>query len=391
MNSNFDGQGYKVYLNGIPVTDAEGITLMDDIDFGSIGNVEVIKGPAGSLYGLAIAGAVNLTTVKPEKGKTSIGQDVMVGSYGLRRYTTHFQTSADRLSLLINYGHQKSEGFMSHTASRKDFINIAGNFQRGDKQTVNAYFGYSNSYDERGGELTITQYNNRDYSGNPEYIKRNAHSEVISFRAGLGHSYNFNSHLSNTTTVFGTGISSNASSAGGWTDKDPINYGLRSELNVNYALNKGYSISGVAGVETQAQRAQTIGYNMVANPTDANAYWIVGAARSNQSTLSSTTSFFSEWTFAMPADISIIAGLGYSRMKIQLNDRFYVANSTSRSRFDTSYTGMFSPHFVINQVFNNQFSIYASYSKGYKAPVSSYFFIPTTGKLNSGLKPEVGN
>ena len=33
ISSNFDGQGYKVYLNGIPVTDAEGITTLDDIDF----------------------------------------------------------------------------------------------------------------------------------------------------------------------------------------------------------------------------------------------------------------------------------------------------------------------------------------------------------------------
>ncbi|HAP06793.1 MAG TPA: hypothetical protein DCR20_03130, partial [Planctomycetaceae bacterium] len=60
MSSNFDGQGYKVYLNGIPVTDAEGITTMDDIDFGAIGNAEIVKGPAGTLYGQAIAGAVNL-------------------------------------------------------------------------------------------------------------------------------------------------------------------------------------------------------------------------------------------------------------------------------------------------------------------------------------------
>jgi len=86
-SSNFDGQGSKVYLNGIPITDAEGITLMDDIDFGSIGNVEIQKGPSGSLYGLAIAGVVNLTTSKAQEGTTSVGQDVLIGSYGLKRFT----------------------------------------------------------------------------------------------------------------------------------------------------------------------------------------------------------------------------------------------------------------------------------------------------------------
>jgi iron complex outermembrane recepter protein len=390
-NSNFDIQGTKVYLNGIPLTDAEGITIMDDIDFASVGNVEITKGPAGSLYGLAIAGAVNLRTTKPEKGKTSVGQDVMFGSNGLERYTTHFEMGGEHSSLFVNYGHQKADGYMAHTASHKDFVNIAGDFQPSDKQSISAYFGYSNSYDERGGELTITQYRNRDYSGNPDYIKRNAHSEVISFRAGLSHTYNFSSHVSNSTTVFGSGVSNNASSAGGWTDKDPTNYGLRSTMNFNFALNNNFALSGIVGVEAQAQRAQTIGYNMVANPADANAYWIIGAARSNQFTYSGTSSTFTEWTLSMPHDISLTAGLGYSRMKIQLNDRFYVANSTLPTRYDTSYTGMYSPHVAINKVFNKQVSLYASYSRGYKAPVSSYFYIPSTGKINGGLKPEVGD
>ena len=48
------------------------------------------------------------------------------------------------------------------------------------------------------------------------------------------------------------------------------------------------------------------------------------------------------------------------------------------------------PHVAVNKVFSKQMSVYVAYSKGYKAPVSSYLFIPTTGALNTGLKPEVG-
>ena len=201
VSSNFDGQGYKVYLNGIPITDAEGITLMDDIDFGSIGNVEVVKGPAGSQYGLAIAGAVNLTTVKPQKGKTSIGQEVMLGNYGLQRYTTQLQTAGEKSSLLLNYGKQKSAGFMMHNASHKDFVNLVSEFQPKEKQSIIAYVGYSNSYDQRPGEQTVTQYLAKTDTGNIEYFKRNAHSHVISYRAGVGHTYTFNNWLSNSTSL----------------------------------------------------------------------------------------------------------------------------------------------------------------------------------------------
>ena len=276
ISSNFDGQGYKVYLNGIPVTDAEGITTLDDIDFASIGNVEITKGPAGTLYGLAIAGAVNLSTVKPEKGKTSIGQEVLVGSYGLRRYTTQFEMGKDRSSVLINYGHQTTDGYTIHNKSEKDFVNFVGDFQPNEKQSISTYLGYSNSYDERFGELTLAQWANNDYSGNPEYIKRDAHSNVISFRAGVGHIYNFTKSIANTTTLFGTGFTSNASSAGGWTDKNTINYGLRSTMDTKFSFANGVTLGGITGVETQRQDGQTIGYSMKQNPNDASSTWVYG-------------------------------------------------------------------------------------------------------------------
>lgn len=391
ISSNFDGQGYKVYLNGIPITDAEGITLLDDIDFGSIGDVEVSKGPSGTLYGLAIAGVVNLKTVKPEKGKTSVGEDVLIGSYGLQRYTTHLEIGKENASLLVNYGHQESDGYLIHNASHKDFVNIAGDFTLNEKQNINTYFGYSNSYDQRAGELTLSQYTDKDYSGNPDYIIRNAHSEIISFRAGLSHTYNFNNNISNTTTVYGSGVTNNSSSAAGWTDKTPVNYGLRSAFNTKFSLSEGFNLSGITGVETQHQNAQTIGYTMVKNPNDTTGYYIIGAQKSNQYTTTETTSLFTEWTLSMPHDISFTAGIGLSNMNITLNDRMYIPNSTKPTKYSKNYDGLFAPHFAINKIFKKVISIYGSFSSAYKAPTSSYFFIPSTGEVNTNLKPEMGN
>ncbi len=120
----------------------------------------------------------------------------------------------ERSSLLVNYGYQESDGYMTHTASTKRFFNAAGEFTINEKQSISAYLGHSNSYDQRGGELTIAQYLNNDYSGNSAYIKNDAHSEVLSFRGGISHHYKFNESISNTTNLFGTGLATNASSAG---------------------------------------------------------------------------------------------------------------------------------------------------------------------------------
>ncbi len=399
VSSNFDGQGYKVYLNGIPITDAEGITVMDDIDFGSVRNVEVLKGPAGTLYGQAIAGVVNLETSKAEKGKTSVGQDIMVGSYGLRRYTTRLQIGGEHSSVMVNYGKQLYDGFMPHTASHKDFVNVMADFDVNDKQSITTYVGYSNSYDERNGELTIDQYDSMQYTGNPAYIANNAHSNVISFRAGVGHTYKFNEQISNNTSVFGSGASSNSSSAGGWSDKTPLNYGLRSTLDMKFSLGRGHQLTGITGIEAQAQNAQTIGYGMVKDSANLSGYKIIGAARSNQYTVSKTYSAFTEWTLSMPHDLSVTGGIGINTMSLELNDHLYNATNNNPSNpnatanptsYSATYNNMVSPHLAVNKTISKQVSAYVSYSTGYKAPVSSYFFIPMTGQVNTGLKPEVG-
>lgn len=389
-NNNFDTQGTKIYLNGIPLTDAEGITALDDIDFASIGKVDVLKGPAGTRYGFAIAGAIELTSIQPAAGTSALTQKITAGRFGLLRTTTQLQLGYENSALLVNYGHQESDGFMDHNNSQKDFVNAIWNYQANSRQRVSAYFGYSNSYDERGGELTIEQYAEKDYSGNARYIKNNAHSEIISFRAGLTHEYDFNNWLKNKTTLFGTGMSTNASSAGGWTDKNPLNYGLRSVFDLNFAFGENVELSGSAGVELQEQRAVITGYSMVENPDDPEGYNIIGGLKSNQFAQSTNSHLFTEWTLQLPEDFSITAGLGLSAMHIDLEDRLYNADSDKERNVMASYKNLYSPRVAVNKVFNDAFSAYASFSKAYKAPVSGNIVISTTGELNTGLVPEEG-
>jgi len=395
VNNNFDQQGLKAYINGIPITDAEGITVFDDIDFGSTGNVEITKGPAGTLYGLAVAGVINLQTVQPGKGKSSVSQEALVGSYGLNRFTTRLQIGGERSSVLVNYGKQKYDGFMDHTNSTKDFVNVIGNFHPNAKQSITSYIGWSDSYDQRNGELTIDQYENFDYSGNAAYIKNDAHSNVISFRAGIGHTYRFTDNISNTTSVFGTGLSSNASSAGGWTDKLAVNYGFRSVFDTRFTLNENLKLSGVTGIEAQKQNAQTIAYAMVVNNADPEGYNIIGGMRSNQTNASGTYSLFTQWSLSLPRDFSITAGIGSSSMNLTLIDKLYVPDvntptNTKPTTYSTSYPGLVSPHFAVNKIINKNVSVYASYSQGYKTPVGSNIYTPLAGTVNTDLKPEKG-
>jgi len=396
VNSNFDGQGSKVYLNGIPITDAEGVTIMDDIDFSSVGNVEVSKGPSGSLYGMAIAGVVNLQTQKAPKNQIAIGENFIVGSYGQVSSNTNLAIGGEKNSLLVNYGYQKFDGFMEHTAAHKNFVNLMGDFVLNNKQSISVFLGYSNSYDERNGELTIEQYEMKDYSGNPRYIKNDAHSAILSVHAGVSYTYKFNNQFSNTTTLFGSSRNMNNSSAGGWTDKSPLNGGFRTTFDMNFNLSDKVHLTGLAGMELQSMNTLTNGYKMGADSTNLSGYNVITSVSSITVTTSTAATYFTQWTLGLPLGFDITAGLGYSTMDLSLTDRLWGLtnnhpDNTTPHEYQNRYTNMLSPNVAINKMFGNNISVYASYSVGYKAPVSSYFFIPTTGEVNTGLIPERGS
>jgi iron complex outermembrane receptor protein len=132
---------------------------------------------------------------------------------------------------------------------------------------------------------------------------------------------------------------------------------------------------------------------MKADPANPTGYYKIDTMRSNQYYITSTASLFTEWTLELPNDLSITGGVGLSTMKINLYDRFVRPNITRPMNYQKKYNDMVSPHVAINKVFSKEVSVYAAYSKGFKAPVASYFFIPvspTVGFVNDSLKAEIG-
>ncbi|MEZ4793987.1 MAG: hypothetical protein R2773_00650 [Flavobacteriaceae bacterium] len=67
--------------------------------------------------------------------------------------------------------------------------------------------------------------------------------------------------MSNTATVFGSGQSQDNSSAGGWTDKTPINYGTRITFDLNFDLGNDFDLSELWGLNfrNKKHRSQNIG------------------------------------------------------------------------------------------------------------------------------------
>src|SRR5437773_8641398 len=58
LRSPFGVRNVKIYWNDIPLTDPSGNTYLNQLSFYNINSIEIIKGPASSLYGAGVGGAM---------------------------------------------------------------------------------------------------------------------------------------------------------------------------------------------------------------------------------------------------------------------------------------------------------------------------------------------
>src|SRR5690606_15003272 len=49
----------KIYINDIPLTEADGTSRIEALDVNYLGRAEIIKGPASSIYGAGTGGVIN--------------------------------------------------------------------------------------------------------------------------------------------------------------------------------------------------------------------------------------------------------------------------------------------------------------------------------------------
>ena len=385
---NFGGLGYQTYINNIPVTDATGTTIMDDIDYSMLGKVEITKGPS-PIYGSYIGGAVNLYTPTVVPNETSISERAIVGSYGLFRSNTSVASSDGKTDIWANYGHQKYTGFRPNDASRKDFASIAATFHVSPKENVSTYFSYNHSNEQLAGELDSAAVYGRQAISHPAYVANNSHANIESFRGGITDKKQFNQYFGHQTTLFVTGSTLDQAFAHGYSKNETFNFGGKSELtyesksddlNVNGEL-------GLAFIKSKQNAQGNFILPFISPPFTPVSPTLSGSDVQN---IASTYNLFTQWKFTFPApQLSITAGAGLSFVRFSTQNLIdsLKAIFLRAPVLTKTYTPVFTPNISILKAFNGNISVYANLAFGYTPPTISQM-TTTAGKVNATLKPE---
>jgi iron complex outermembrane receptor protein len=156
LRSPFGVRNVKFFWNGLPLTDGGGNTYFNSLDFNSVNQIEVIKGPSGSLYGAGMGGVLLLNSSVPTKNEIQLS--AVVGSYGLQRYQLRATAAERKVKATIQYAHQQADGYRQQTAMRRDALNLELQVQLASKTILRSTSFYTYLFYETPGALTKAQY-----------------------------------------------------------------------------------------------------------------------------------------------------------------------------------------------------------------------------------------
>ena len=379
--NNVNGIGYKAYYNDIPLTDADGTTNLDDIDFATLGRVEVFRGPVSSVYGTGIGGVVNLLSEKAPEG-TTIRQSLLTGSNGLFRTTTSVGIGNDKTNILFNYGQQRTDGYRLNSNSKKDFWDLNATIYNIPKSTITLFAQYTKSNDQLSGQADSLGLINYPDSADISYIKNNSHSELESIRLGLTQEYTFSRLLSNKTTFFIGTQEIGQSATTVLTKTNRSNFGLRTTFIYtpqigNVAARFKLGFEGIKNIIYQKSynltngALSTLRTDQELKPMQWNVFGGI------ELTLAKNT------LMAFSASSNFIT---YDNEDLRATGGGYI----NQSGFKV-FKPVVTPRWVVNHLISKNVSVYSNYSMGYAQPGTNQFIITQNGKVNDDVKPEMSN
>jgi iron complex outermembrane recepter protein len=381
LRSPFGVRNVKVYWNGMPFTDAGGNTYLNLFDVGSIGAIEVIRGPGGSLYGAGTGGVLLLKSPVVTKDKFELS--TTFGSYGLQRHHASAQLHHDKYNLSVTYAHQQSEGYRDHTEMQRDALTVEYNFMLlQDKGYASLIFGYTRLFYQTPGGLTRAQYDTLPTQARPRGGPNRGAIEQ-------------NAHVLNKTPFFGVAFEQLWNSR--WTSKlavsalvsdfqNPaiLNVEERREVNANARLENAFRFDVnerrnklVFGGEIQQQSSEINVNN--------NDFGVKGTLQTRDSLFSRLIFAFAQADFELPSSFHVTIGGSFNFLEYEYTH----LKPEPRIRQTRKFAPIFSPRIAVLKKVNENFSVYVNAARGYSPP-SLAEVRPSTNNYNGSLLSETG-
>ena len=381
LRSPFGVRDVKIYLDDIPLTDPSGNTYLNQLSFYNFNSIEIIKGPASSLYGAGIGGAMLIHTL-PANWHQGISAAYTYGSFNTNNINVNVKTGDSDHENSFNYSHQSSDGYRQQSKMRRDIGTWESVLKVNNKQTLRAYMSYSDLYYQTPGALTLSQYNAdpkqaRPGSGSqPGAVENKAAIYQKTFLAGFSNEYVFNDHWHNTTSLYGSYTDFTNPGIRVYEYRTEPHFGGRSVFEHKKQIGKT-ALQLDFGAEAQMGFFNTRDYG--------NQQGVADSLQSDDKLNNWQYMFFAQANFELPHGWTITGGVSLNKSSIEDVD-LYARPSTTQTRV---FNNQLPPHIAVLKQLKQHLSVYASVARGFSPPTVSEV-LRSDGLFSTNLQPEDG-
>jgi iron complex outermembrane receptor protein len=202
-------RGIKVLQDGLPINDPTGHAPdLYDVDWGTVGRIEVLRGPGASLYGGgSAAGVINIVTLPAgdETGASTV--DLRYGSHGFWKTGAQTAGNIGDLGYRLSLSRTMGTGYRDHTAYAATNLYAKGEWQASERLWLQPVVAWTGFFNENAEGLNLTWLAENRRQANPDAAVYNELQETHRLTGGVVGRYtldeatrlDFNAYLRNTS------------------------------------------------------------------------------------------------------------------------------------------------------------------------------------------------
>jgi iron complex outermembrane receptor protein len=387
IRSPFGIRNVKVYLGDMILTDAGGNTYLNLLDINLLGAVEVIRGPAGSMYGSGTSGVVHLSAPQlsnggnREQGRGML--QVAAGSYGQYAHTLNWTAEGKRSHLSISQGTYLSDGYRRNTRMQRDAFQAEWSARTEQGHIFQGFLLLSDlSYRTPGG-LTLAQQTADPRQARPatptigsaEAQRTGIHNGTLLTGFSANHRLAEQLHWRNAVTFSLTDFSNPFFT--NYEKRYESNLGFRSVIDLRRDWGRA-GLSWLTGLEWQRGDYRI--------DSSGNQGGIPDARRVRDAVRALQGFVFTQGELRLPGNFRVQAGISLNRFSYQLErTQGQPAFPVSEFGFDVQP----APRLAVLWKPFRTLSLHASLAKGFSPP-SLAEVKPSAGGFATGLQAEKG-
>jgi iron complex outermembrane receptor protein len=128
--ASFGIRGVRLYVDDIPATLPDGQGQITNVEIGTVGRVEVLRGPFSALYGNSSGGVISIYSEAPS-GPPRVDAGIAFGSDGLRRVAASSSGKTGDFAYTLGASRFETDGYRQHGAAERRLANARLNWKLG--------------------------------------------------------------------------------------------------------------------------------------------------------------------------------------------------------------------------------------------------------------------